>query len=31
IEFKNETANEITRKNEHLTKIGYENYGKDTL
>jgi 5-(carboxyamino)imidazole ribonucleotide mutase len=31
VEFKSETANEITRKNEHLMKIGYENYGKDTL
>jgi 5-(carboxyamino)imidazole ribonucleotide mutase len=31
VAFKNETAHEITRKNEQVMKVGYENYRKDTL
>ena len=27
--YKQELANEVTRKYEHLARIGYENYGKD--
>jgi 5-(carboxyamino)imidazole ribonucleotide mutase len=29
VEYKNELANEVTRKYELLARIGYENYGKD--
>ena len=29
IAYKQELANEVTRKYEHLGRIGYENYGKD--
>ena len=29
IAYKQELANEVTRKYEHLARIGYENYGKD--
>jgi 5-(carboxyamino)imidazole ribonucleotide mutase len=29
IAYKAELANEITRKYEHLARIGYDNYGKD--
>lgn len=29
VAYKQELANEVTRKYEHLARIGYENYGKD--
>lgn len=29
MEYKAELSNEVTRKYEHLARIGYENYGKD--